>query len=149
VICFRTAWIGTAFSTLAVNLLGMPLLSHSALADNQVHGRGQEIGSKPTEISSARSKTSETPTQRPMRNPVGTGNFVYEVIDTIRSRSEELCNHYGCSDDCHYGCSDDCLEETEVCLTMRDVEDNTVRLRLNTAPAADDREKVQKTRSKR
>jgi hypothetical protein len=68
-----------------------------------------EIGARSLEISSDRS-----------------GNFVYGIINQIRAQSEELC--------ARYGSPGDCLEEAEVCLTMRDTEDNEVRLCLNTIP---------------
>lgn len=45
----------------------------------------------------------------------------------IRAQSEELCTRYGNPTDC--------LEEAEVCLTMRDDEDNRAKLCLNALPA--------------
>lgn len=71
------------------------------------------------------------------------GNFVYGLIDQIRAKSEELC--------ARYGSPSDCLEEAEVCLTMRDSEDNQVRLCLNAVPGegGGDRGAVQKSRLRR
>jgi hypothetical protein len=51
-----------------------------------------------------------------MARPEGAGNFVYGIIHTIQAESEELC--------ARYGNPADCLEEAEVCLTMRDDDDN-------------------------
>jgi hypothetical protein len=84
-----------------------------------------------------------TPARKPMRTPDGAGNFVYGLINTIRAQSEELC--------ARYGNPSDCLEEAEVCLTMRDTEDNTVRLCLNTTPGENEGDKgtVQKSRVRR
>jgi hypothetical protein len=64
--------------------------------------------------------------RKPISKPDRAGNFVYGLIDTIRAQSGELC--------ARYGNPADCLEEAEVCLTMRDTDDNQVRLCLNTVP---------------
>jgi hypothetical protein len=49
-----------------------------------------------------------------------------------------------------YGNPDDCLEEAEVCLTMRDNDDNQVKLCLNTVPGeSGDPGLVQKSRVRR
>lgn len=127
----------------AVNFLGLSLNAHSALADNANRRPAQENGTRLAEISSERS----IPAKRPARKPTGkqpdrSGNFVYAIINQIRAQSEELC--------ARYGSRGDCLEEAEVCLTMRDVEDNQVRLCLNTVSGEDggDRGAVQKSRSR-
>jgi hypothetical protein len=75
--------------------------------------------------------------------PDRTGNFVYGLINTIWAQSEELC--------ARYGNPSDCLEEAEVCLTMRDTDDNEVRLCLNTVPgdSGGNRGTVQNSRMRR
>ena len=81
--------------------------------------------------------------RKPQRKPDGAGNFVYELINQIQVQSKELC--------ARYGNPADCLEEAEVCLTMRDTGDNTVRLCLNTTPGESEGDKgtVQKSRVRR
>ncbi|MBB3018755.1 hypothetical protein FHR70_001809 [Microvirga lupini] len=74
--------------------------------------------------SSKRSTPGEAPARKPSGTRDGAGNFVYGLINTIRAQSEELC--------ARYGNPSDCLEEAEVCLTMRDNDDNQIRLCLNT-----------------
>jgi hypothetical protein len=71
------------------------------------------------------------------------GNFVYGIIHQIQAQSEELC--------ARYGGPGDCLEETEVCLTMRDTGENLVRLCLNTVPGESKgaEGKMQKSRIRR
>ena len=96
-----------------------------------------------TEISSERSGPAKAPARKPARKqPDRSGNFVYGIIDQIRAQSEELC--------ARYGSPGDCLEEAEVCLTMRDADDNQVRLCLNTSPGdSDNRDSAQKSRLRR
>jgi hypothetical protein len=107
-----------------------------------VPGQAQEIGSKSAQASSKQSGSAKTPARKPMRKPDGTGNFVYGIINTIRVQSAELC--------ARYGNPADCLEEAEVCLTMRDNDDNQVRLCLNTVPEdSGDQGSVQKSRLRR
>lgn len=64
-------------------------------------------------------------------------------MNQIRAQSEEIC--------ARYGSTSDCLEEAEVCLTMRDTDDNQVRLCLNTVPGerGGDGGPVQKSRLRR
>jgi hypothetical protein len=131
-------------SIAALNLLGLSLAAHSALADNATRGPAQESGARSAEISSERSGSAKAPVRKPTRKrPDRSGNFVYEIINQIRAQSEELC--------ARYGSPGDCLEEAEVCLTMRDFEDNQVRLCLNTVPGEDggNRGAVQKSRLRR
>jgi hypothetical protein len=127
----------------AMTLLSVSLAVDSALADNGRRGAAQESGVKSAEISLERTGSAKAPARKPMRKqPDGAGNFVYGIINQIRSQSEELC--------ARYGNSGDCLEEAEVCLTMRDAEDNQVRLCLNTVPGeGGDEGKVQKSRLRR
>ncbi|PVE21071.1 hypothetical protein DC522_28600 [Microvirga sp. KLBC 81] len=96
------------------------------------------------EISSERSGSAKAPARKPTRKqPDRSGNFVYGIINQIRAQSEELC--------ARYGSPGDCLEEAEVCLTMRDFEDNRVRLCLNTVAGegGGDGGTVQKSRLRR
>jgi hypothetical protein len=128
----------------AANMLGLSLATHPALADSPAPGAPQEFGARPVEISSERSGSAKAPARKPARKqPDRSGNFVYGIINQIRAQSEELC--------ARYGSPSDCLEEAEVCLTMRDSEDNQVRLCLNTVPgeAGDDEGKAQKSRLRR
>src|SRR5829696_4538457 len=110
----------------AANMLGVFLPSSSALADNLTREQVDETGSKSTEISAGSTDRTKRPIRKPVRKPDRSGNFIYEVLDNIRTQSEEHCTRYGSPGDC--------LEEAEVCLTMRDTEDNQVRLCLNTIP---------------
>ena len=114
-------------SVAAANLVALSLAANSALADNPAPGPMQEIGARSAEISSERSGSARAAARKPTRKqPDRSGNFVYGIINQIRAQSEELC--------ARYGSPGDCLEEAEVCLTMRDAEDNKVRLCLNTIP---------------
>jgi hypothetical protein len=129
--------------SVAATLLGLSLAADSALADNAPHGAVQESGARSAEISLQRTGSAKAPARKPTRKqPDGAGNFVYGIINQIRAQSEELC--------ARYGNSGDCLEEAEVCLTMRDAEDNQVRLCLNTVPGEGGGDgKVQKSRLRR
>ena len=52
--------------------------------------------------------------------------FTYSIKDFIRTKSSELCSSYG---------SDaDCVEAVEICLTMKDRDEDVVRVCINTAP---------------
>jgi hypothetical protein len=128
---------------LAATLLGTSISATSALAENPVREQTQEIGSSVAGTSSERSRSGKAPARKPQRKPDSTGNFVYELINQIQVQSKELC--------ARYGNPADCLEEAEVCLTMRDTEDNTVRLCLNTTPGESEGDKgmVQKSRVRR
>jgi hypothetical protein len=123
--------------------LGMSLSADVALAHDPAPGLAQEVGSKAAGPPSKRSGPARNPEQGPTRKPERAGNFVFGLINTIRAQSEELC--------ARYGNPSDCLEEAEVCLTMRDTEDNTVRLCLNTTPGESEGNKgtVQKSRVRR
>ena len=135
----RTGW---AVSMMAVGLLGPFPLARSALADSPARGQTQEIGSTSVATSSKRSGPGKAPARKPSVTPDGTGNFVYGLINTIRTQSEALC--------ARHGNPSDCLEEAEVCLTMRDNDDNQVRLCLNTVPGdSGDQGSVQKSRLRR
>jgi hypothetical protein len=76
-----------------------------------------------------------------MRKPDAYGNFVDEILNEVRARGADLC--------ARYGSPDNCLEEAEVCVTMRNAQDDQVRLCLNTVPADNGQDKAQKTRLKR
>ena len=122
----RLLWPGLFVSMLAATLLGIFLSATSALAENPVREQTQEIGSSVAGTSSERSGPAKAPARKPQRKPDGAGNFVYELINQIQAQSKELC--------ARYGNPSDCLEEAEVCLTMRDNDDNQVKLCLNTVP---------------
>jgi hypothetical protein len=143
VISSTASWRGSVVCVVAAGLLGSLLPTPSALADDLVLGRAQEIGSKSGGSPSERSGPGKAPARKPPRTPDQSGNFVYEILSNIRARSEELC--------ARYGSPGDCLEEAEVCLTMRDGDDNQVRLCLNTVPGGSSGEegKMQKTRLRR
>ena len=116
-------------SILAANLLSLCLSANAVFADDPTLGQAQqmqEIGSKSAMPPSKRSGSARAEAHKPMKKPDGAGNLVYGLINTIRTQSEELCTRYGNPADC--------LEEAEVCLTMRDTDDNQVRLCLNTVP---------------
>jgi hypothetical protein len=141
-ISFDVLSTGPIVSVLAANLLGLSLTANAALADTPAPGQAQEIGSEAAQASYKQSGSAKTPARKPMRKPDGTGNFVYGIINTIRVQSVELC--------ARYGNPADCLEEAEVCLTMRDNDDNQVRLCLNTVPEdSGDQGSVQKSRLRR
>ena len=110
----------------AAACFSLSLSATAALANDPMPRWAQEAGSKSAGAPSKRSGSPKGPAQGPARKPDGSGNFVYGIINTIRTKSEELC--------ARYGNPSDCLEEAEVCLTMRDNDDNQVRLCLNTAP---------------
>src|SRR4051812_34419939 len=131
------------FSAMAAGLLGMSLSASSSLAASNSIASAQEIGAKPTGTTLERPVSAKASPRNPIVNPDRSGNFVYEIINSIRARSEELC--------ARYGSSTDCLEEAEVCLTMRDTQDNQIRLCLNTVPdeRGSDRGGIQKSRVKR
>ena len=121
------SWTIQPLSVAAVVMLGIMLgivaSANSALAENSRQVQGQETGSGalPPLVQSVKSE------RKPMRkDPDRSGSFVYGIINQIRAQSEELC--------ARYGASDDCLEEAEVCLTMRDTEQNLVRMCLNSVP---------------
>ncbi|WP_239349058.1 hypothetical protein [Microvirga sp. ACRRW] len=114
-----------AVSLAAIALSLFPYLS-SARADNPAREQAQTIGSKPPKPSPKRPAPPQPPAKEAASRPDGAGNFVYGIINTIRAESEELC--------ARYGNPSDCLEEAEVCLTMRDDEDNQVKMCLNTIP---------------
>ena len=130
-------------SMAAATWLGLSLAAPPALADNTSPAAAREIVAKSAEISSERSGSARVPARKPTRKqPDRSGNFVYGIINQIRAQSEELC--------ARYGSPGDCLEEAEVCLTMRDADDNQVRLCLNTvAGDSGDRGSVQKSRLRR
>jgi hypothetical protein len=139
----RAPWKRYVVCVAAANLLGIVLPANAARADNPTHGPAPEIATKSAGPATDRSGRAKAPARKPTRTPDGAGNFVYELINTIRAQSEELC--------ARYGNPSDCLEEAEVCLTMRDTEDNTVRLCLNTTPGESEGDKgtVQKSRVRR
>jgi hypothetical protein len=139
----RTVLIRPAVSIQAANLLGSSLSATAVLANDPAPGQVQEIGSKSAGISSKQSGSAKSLVRKSTRKPDGAGNFVYGIINTIRAQSEELC--------ARYGNPSDCLEEAEVGLTVRDADDNQVRLCLNTAPGdgKSGRGTVQKSRLRR
>jgi hypothetical protein len=110
----------------AAACFGLSVSATAALANDPIPRLAQDVGSKSAGAPSKRSGSPKMPSQGLKRTPDGSGNFVYGIINTIRTQSEELC--------VRYGNPSDCLEEAEVCLTMRDNDDNQVRLCLNTAP---------------
>jgi hypothetical protein len=134
---------GLFVSMLAANLLGILLSANSALAENPVREQAQEIATASAGPATDQSGPAKAPVRKPQRKPDGASNFVYELINQIQVQSKELC--------ARYGNPADCLEEAEVCLTMRDTEDNTVRLCLNSTPGESegDRGTVQKSRVRR
>jgi len=138
----RVSWKRPVVSVVAASLLGLALPTHSALADSPARGRAPEVGPKSPGSPSKRSGPPRAPAQGPTGKPEGAGNFVYGIINTIRAQSEELC--------ARYGNPADCLEQAEVCLTLRDDDDNQVRLCLNTVPGdGGDQGSVQKSRLRR
>jgi hypothetical protein len=139
----RASWKRQVVCVAAAALLGLSLSASAARADNPTQGPAQAIASRSAGPASDRSGRATAPARTPVRKPDRSGNFVYGLINTIRAQSEELC--------ARYGNPSDCLEEAEVCLTMRDTEDNKVRLCLNTVPgeSAGDAGTVQKSRLRR
>jgi hypothetical protein len=106
------------------------LAANLTLADNPAAGLTQVITASSTDISSERSGSSKVSARKPTKKePDRPGNFVHDIINNIRVQSEHLYTHYGSPSDW--------LDEAEVCLTMREAEDNQVRLCLNTTPRDD------------
>jgi hypothetical protein len=135
-------WKRPVISLATVSLLGIVLPTPSALAESPARGPAQEVGSKPAGPPSKRSGSSKAPAQGSVGKPDRACNFVYGIINTIRVQSEELC--------ARYGNPANCLEEAEVCLTMRDNDDNQVKLCLNTVPGdSGDQGSLQKSRLRR
>ena len=135
----KVSWKGPVASVVAATLLGMLLPAASGLADNPARGQAQEIGSKSAGTSSDLSGPAKTPARKPQRKSDSPSNFVYELIKQVQVQSKELC--------ARYGNPADCLEEAEVCLTMRDTDDNQIKLCLNTVPGdSGDKGTVQKLR---
>jgi hypothetical protein len=66
----------------------------------------------------------------PTIKPEGTGDFTYALKDVVRARSAEFCQRYGATGDC--------IEEIEICMTMLDRDEDTVRVCMTTAPNGDD-----------
>lgn len=135
----RTVRKQAIISILAANLPGLSLPANAVDAGNSTRGLAQATTSKAAGSPSKKSAPPKAPAPGPTSKPEGTGNFVYGLINTIRNESKELC--------ARYGNPADCLQEAEVCLTMRDNDDNQVRLCLNTAPGeSGDSGSVQKSR---
>jgi len=129
VISFRALRIGSAVFVLTMALWGMSLAAGVASAATSAPGQAQDIGSKSGGAPSKRSEPAKAPPRKLPKTSERVGDFVYGLIDVIRSQSEELC--------IRYGNPSDCLEEAEVCLTMRDNDDNQVKMCLNTVPEHD------------
>lgn len=126
----RTSTVHQTLAMAAAGLLSMSFAAQSAMADNPSPGAARDAGPRSGEIAGERSGSSKTPARKSTKKQLDRpGNFISEIIDNIRARSVELC--------ARYGSREDCLEEAEVCLTMVDVEDNQIRLCLNTAPRGD------------
>jgi len=117
----------------------MALSTAPALAGTR--GQPQGIGAKPTDTASERAVSAKAPARKPLRKPDESGTLIYGIINNIRAQSEEICTRYGSPSDC--------LQEAEVCLTMRDAEDNQVRMCLNTVPGNQERADSQKARLRR
>jgi hypothetical protein len=110
----------------ATGLLGLSVSAYAAAASTSAPGQGPEVGSKSAGIAAKQSGSPKSQARKPMRKPDAGTSLVYEIINTVRSQSEELC--------ARYGNQTDCLEEAEICLTMLDPDENQVRLCLNTVP---------------
>jgi hypothetical protein len=126
-----------------VGFLSQSLLIDAALSDSPPLGQAPEAESSSVRPSLQRSGVPKARSRKPPEKPGHSGNFIYEIISSIQARSAELC--------ARYGSPGDCLEEAEVCLTMRDNDDNQIRLCLNTVPGENAAEegKVQKSRLRR
>jgi hypothetical protein len=139
----RTAWQQWVAFVTVTSLLGLTLSMDMARADNPIGGQAPEVGSGSVDMPSQRPGPHRARARKPPGKPGQSGIFLNEIINTIRTQSAEFC--------VRYGSPSDCLEEAEVCLTMRDNEDDQVRLCLKTAPgdSADGDGKVQKSRIRR
>jgi hypothetical protein len=133
-------WI-RKLSAAASIVLGTCSLAEPTLATSPSRAPPQTVGSELAANTTEGSTRART--RKPPSKSEGAGTLVYEIIDKIRSRSEELC--------LRYGNAADCLEEAEVCLTMRDSQDNAVRLCLNTVSAdrSNNEDKVLRSRLRR
>jgi hypothetical protein len=112
-----TALIGT----LAVILAGGPVEAQTPFPEWKT-----TVAAAQLQGAARAAPSSRTPAKKPLRKPERVSDFAYEIIGVIRAQSEELC--------ARYGSPVDCLEETEICLTMRDHADNAVRLCLTNFP---------------
>lgn len=132
-----TAGIGAA---VAMGLLGLLPLPGHAWAETTVAKPVPHVGSPSATGTHERSAIQAARTRRAPEKPAETGNFIYEIINSIQARSKELC--------ARYGSPGDCLEEAEICLTMRDPDDNQIKLCLNTIPGDNDGEGGRPLRSR-
>jgi hypothetical protein len=134
----RQVVLGAILSLLCVSMPEAP-----ALADTSSLEQPREAGSSSIKPSPQKIEAARTSAKKSRGKPSQSGNFIYEIISRIRSQSQELCTRYGSPSDC--------LEEAEVCLTMRDTEDNLVRLCLNSTPGESERngDAAQRTRLRR
>jgi hypothetical protein len=141
VTCLRATRIRQLHAAATVSLPSLLVPAGSAPAQDPTAG-AQEIGSRSAGSPSERPDSAKGP-RKPLRKPDGAGHFVHEIINNIRAQSQEFC--------ARYGNPADCLEQAEVCLTMRDTEDNRVRLCLTTIPGerASDVGKVHSSRVRR
>jgi hypothetical protein len=57
--------------------------------------------------------------------------FTYSIKDFIRTKSSRTKSSELCSS---YGSDADCVEAVEICLTMKDRDEDVVRVCINTAP---------------
>jgi hypothetical protein len=120
------SWAFQLVSVAAAILLGMAS-SSAALAGSSKKEQAPEMQANSAVTMVERVQSGKPSSRKPMRREAErSGNFVYGIINQIQAQTEELC--------ARYGNPSDCLEEAEVCLTMRDNDDNQVKLCLNTVP---------------
>ncbi len=63
--------------------------------------------------------------------PAGDGDFTYALKNVVKAKSSEFCNRYS-------GASD-CIQDIEICLTMLDLDDDTVRVCMTVSPSDPDK----------
>src|SRR5215203_7519919 len=107
-----------AISLVVAVLMTASSATDSALAESSVPAA---LDSRPQLAgNSERSSTAKRPPRKGTERPIRSGEFIHEIMDSIRARSGDLC--------ARYGGPTDCLDEAEVCLTMRDDKDSYIRL---------------------
>ena len=78
--------------SVTANLLGIAIAANSALADDPPR-QTQEVRSKSAGRSSDQSGSPNARALKRMRQPDGSGNFIYEIINDIGTGSQELPAH--------------------------------------------------------
>jgi hypothetical protein len=71
-------------------------------------------------------KVSETPEMVPLK-PSGDGDFTYALKNVVKAKSSEFCERYNAGADC--------IQDIEICLSMLDRDEDSVRVCVTVVPA--------------